>query len=136
MRHLPRRLTRGVPLVLLAAALAALGAAAPPQAEEPEYAGGAACLQCHEDTANRGKGSAHFQIDCESCHGPLGAHAKDPEQHKGVLPDNAICLMCHEAGQGMPSHFPQVDPARHNRGKTCISCHPAHHPEEGEKKKK
>ncbi len=52
------------------------------------------------------------------------------------MPDDATCLMCHEAGRGMPDDLPQVVPAKHAGGKACTSCHPAHHPEEGKKKKR
>jgi len=123
-------------ILIASACLILPGGAVLLRADEPDYAGGAACLKCHEDIAERGRGSAHFQIDCESCHGPLGRHAKDPSAQKGAMPDNSVCLMCHEAGRGMPSSFPQVDPRKHSGGKTCTSCHPAHHPEEGETKKR
>ena len=106
-----------------------------PQADEDmETIGGAACLECHSDIQDSRVGSQHGQVDCESCHGPLAKHAREPDSHQPVVVGAEVCLMCHEAGMGMPASFPTVNPKDHNPQKACTACHPSHHPEDGENK--
>ncbi len=106
----------------------------PQEDEDMETIGGAACLECHGDIQDSRVGSQHGQVDCESCHGPLAKHAREPDAHQAVEVGAEVCLMCHEAGMGMPASFPTVNPKDHNPKKACIACHPSHHPEDGEKK--
>ena len=54
------------------------GALADNVAQPLRYAGRAACTDCHEDDATTLAGGAHTAVGCESCHGPLAAHAADP----------------------------------------------------------
>lgn len=98
---------------------------------DDDSAGGAACIKCHDDIQANRVGSQHGQIDCEGCHGPLGAHARDPEANEPEAVGEDLCLMCHESGVGMPDSYSTVNPKDHHPGKACVSCHPAHHPEEG-----
>ncbi len=94
------------------------------------FAGRAACLDCHSDVPEEQKGSRHERISCESCHGPLAAHAADPEKAKAVKPDpRTLCVQCHLVRVGRPAGFPQIDPQKHYDGGACQSCHKPHHPE-------
>src|SRR5688572_30061390 len=75
-----------------------------------DYAGEAACLNCHDDRAY--KGTVHGVTfhertpaatrGCESCHGPAKAHADtgDPElmrsfREMSAAETSATCLNCH-----------------------------------------
>lgn len=94
------------------------------------YAGRAACADCHSDIVDMRKGSLHAQIGCEACHGPLEAHAADPDTTKPQLPNGrALCLGCHLENVAKPASFPQVDPKEHGDAGPCTSCHNPHHPE-------
>ena len=94
------------------------------------YAGRAACEDCHSDVFELRKGSKHEMIGCEACHGPLAAHAADPEAVKPTKPDpKTICLVCHLKNVAKPKGFPQVDPKEHADGEACTTCHQHHHPE-------
>ncbi len=104
----------------------------PQSDDDMETVGGAACLECHSEIQDSRVGSQHGQIDCESCHGPMAKHARDPEAHQAPDVESDICVMCHEAGMGMPASFPTVNPKEHNPEKDCTACHPSHHPEDGQ----
>jgi hypothetical protein len=94
------------------------------------YAGRKACEECHADVVEARRGSKHATVGCESCHGPLAAHAEDPGTLTPQLPDKrSICLVCHRADAAKPAGFPQVDPKEHAGDSTCDECHNAHHPE-------
>lgn len=94
------------------------------------YAGRAACADCHSDVVESRAGSKHAQIGCEACHGPLAAHANDPEKSKAVKPEGAgVCLVCHLRNTARPKGFPQVEPQEHCENETCTTCHTPHHPE-------
>jgi len=133
-----QRRVRAVLAVALGVAAWLLPAVAPAAAgaEEQGYIGGAACLKCHEAAAKKLIGSHHAGHDCESCHGPLADHARDPGSHRPQLPPPDICLMCHRAAPGLPEALPQVDPARHHPKKACTDCHVAHHPENTKARKR
>jgi hypothetical protein len=93
------------------------------------HAGRQACADCHADVVEARKGSRHAAIGCEACHGPLAAHAEDPEATPARRPDAAtLCLGCHRFNVARPAGFPQVDPAEHGDGEPCMSCHQPHHP--------
>ncbi len=95
------------------------------------YAGRATCEGCHTDVADARKGSKHQAISCESCHGPLAAHAEDPGAVKPNRPDpRQTCLVCHTANVAKPAAFPQVNPREHAESGACVACHQAHRPEE------
>jgi hypothetical protein len=51
------------------------------------FAGEPACLGCHPEQAKAKAGGGHRVVHCESCHGALGAHAKDPKATKAVKPE-------------------------------------------------
>ncbi len=85
------------------------------QAQNPE------CIACHttgfgqpggfgtpDDAAlSRWKG-----VQCEACHGPLGAHPGDGRPLP--VPDAATCTGCHD-----PANSPQFDPERYLRRISC-----------------
>jgi hypothetical protein len=96
------------------------------------FAGRSACEGCHDDkraALNKGK---HINVGCEACHGPLAAHADDPDKVKPVLPDTRqLCPVCHETNSAKPKGFPQVDSKDHSGGEPCKSCHQPHTPKFG-----
>ena len=94
-----------------------------------KYAGQQACVQCHTDVAETRAGGKHARVGCESCHGPLAAHAADPGSVPGVKPDpRAICLRCHVANASKPTFMPQIVPADHAPDGACTECHQPHSP--------
>lgn len=92
------------------------------------YGGQAACIDCHGDVAETRKANAHAQVSCESCHGPLSAHALDP----GVAPirpdPRATCAVCHTPNPAKPAGFKTVTFAEHAGEEPCATCHPPHAP--------
>jgi hypothetical protein len=93
------------------------------------YAGQASCVGCHEDIAEIRAQGSHARVACESCHGALEGHAKNPDGVKPVRPDRrATCIVCHAASTAKPKTFPQVEPQKHAPGGACADCHPVHNP--------
>ena len=104
------------------------GALAANQARPIVYAGQAACVDCHSDVADIRKTDAHARISCESCHGPLAAHAMDPAV-KAARPDpRAVCAVCHLPSSAKPPGFKTVNFADHAGPEACTTCHRAHAP--------
>jgi predicted CXXCH cytochrome family protein len=92
------------------------------------HAGRAACAACHDAPAAALAAGGHRGVGCESCHGPLAAHAEAPEAREARRPDGrALCLSCHARLVGRPAAFPQVD-ADHAPEGACTECHGAHAP--------
>jgi hypothetical protein len=104
------------------------------KARVPSYAGAAACAECHPDEAKKRAGNAHRNVNCEVCHGPLGAHVKaDGSVDKPVIDRNyTLCARCHRKLTGRPAKFPQVNLEEHvngpAEGKVCLQCHDPHAP--------
>lgn len=97
-------------------------------ARQPKYAGQAACADCHSDVVELRAAARHKAVSCESCHGPLGAHAAG-DGPPPVKPDaQALCVRCHAAKTGKPERYPRVDIADHAGDEKCISCHKPHDP--------
>lgn len=94
-----------------------------------QYAGRAACGECHGDVVEVRVGSGHQKVGCEACHGPLAVHAADPSQLEPALPETSVCLVCHRNNVAKPKGFPQVDPEEHAGSDACTDCHLPHHPE-------
>jgi predicted CXXCH cytochrome family protein len=104
----------------------ALDAAA---AKPVSYAGQEACAMCHEEQVSARSGGRHAGIACESCHGPLAAHANDPTSLTPKRPDSGVlCVRCHEKDAAKPKAFPQVATAGHFTGEACHTCHKPHNP--------
>jgi DmsE family decaheme c-type cytochrome len=100
------------------------------------------CLACHKDPKLRGIfASPHGerddsrtpfgQLQCESCHGPKGAHPRGGRESiitfgEGALTpvdqQNAKCLACHESPIGNDWHAGEH--AAQDLG--CASCHDPH----------
>ena len=120
--------------------------------ETPYSASGAdTCLACHNNPLVVGivqtkhavpsdaRGPfGHGQLQCESCHGPGGAHAT-MQQVDGKLAhvihfrkdsaasaeaQNGMCLGCHEADTGFAAHGGAHD----DNDVTCANCHQLHTP--------
>jgi len=116
----------------------------------PQYAASSAdCAQCHVTESTKWSASKHVAVGCQTCHGALAAHAATaPEpvsaaaidaQEAGVAPapslatgvepvppTDALCTVCHRQTLGRPASFPQVDPATHYTGTSCLQCHDVH----------
>jgi len=100
------------------------------RAHQLRYAGRQACADCHGDVLEARQGSKHTGIGCEACHGPLAAHAEDPEAVPARRPEaTPLCRGCHQANVARPAGFPQIDPAEHGGGEPCVACHAPHHPD-------
>lgn len=93
------------------------------------YAGQAACADCHADVVDlRGK-ARHKAIACESCHGPLAAHAAGTDERKPTRPiATPLCIHCHAANTGKSRRYPIVDIKDHAGAAECLSCHKPHDP--------
>ncbi|HEY1305776.1 MAG TPA: cytochrome c3 family protein [Vicinamibacterales bacterium] len=92
------------------------------------YAGQTMCVDCHSDVADLRQGNAHARIACESCHGPLAAHAADPAVAARRPDPRATCAVCHLPSPAKPAWFKTVDFTEHADPGACTSCHPAHAP--------
>ena len=93
----------------------------------PRYGDPTMCAACHVKEYASWTKAKHVAVTCESCHGPLAAHAADPNGTPEVVdPTEDQCRTCHEKVIGRPSTLPQVDLAVHYPGVTCLQCHNAH----------
>jgi ribosomal protein L37AE/L43A len=93
------------------------------------YAGHHVCEDCHSDVHDVKSKGVHKGVACESCHGPLAAHANDPASVTPQKLDTMmLCPRCHTANIAKPKNFPQVDVADHSNGAACITCHQPHSP--------
>ena len=74
--------------------------------------------------------SPHAAINCENCHGPALGH---PDEPRTLAIDRArtLCARCHfrleypTSGRGK---IRGIDPATHNPGLDCVTCHWPHDP--------
>ncbi len=131
--------------------LASLSWQPPALAQPGEYSkeGADTCLGCHDDEtpaysaaaifkskhAHRGNKRAPFGaggLQCESCHGPGAAHAKNkkaasinsfkPDSTFTLAQRNEACLSCHQGASRNGWHT-----GAHERGKlACTDCHKIH----------
>lgn len=141
-------------LLIAALALPPPAQAQTPQAAKPEAGGytekGAdTCLECHGDNdgnyiaaamfktrhAARGDTRAPFGrggLQCESCHGPGAAHARNkkatsintfkPDSTTPLEARNAVCLGCHQGGTRTAWHAGGHESNR----LACTDCHKMH----------
>lgn len=106
--------------------------AAAQEPEEPELAGREMCMTCHEVTKSF-LGSVHGAQECESCHGPGGAHVEaggEPELIRGTAWTRwtESCQSCHASGERGLAGF---EHSAHGRAQMdCLECH-SPHPAEG-----
>jgi ribosomal protein L37AE/L43A len=88
------------------------------------------CADCHLENVEQIAGSVHAAIQCESCHGPALDHPEDPARLT-IDTGRLLCLRCHAA---LPtpgserSNIAAIDPAGHNPGMECVTCHAPHNP--------
>ncbi len=94
------------------------------------YAGAATCLECHDEVAAKMAKERHRSIPCQSCHGPLNAHAEDASVTVAKITDPRYCVRCHEANPSRPEKHPQVVSATHYETLPCTECHSSHRPQE------
>ena len=93
------------------------------------YAGHQVCEDCHSDLKDLKSKGVHKGVACESCHGPLSAHASDPGSVTPAKLDTAVlCARCHQENIAKPKGFPQVNAAEHSGGAACNTCHQPHSP--------
>lgn len=93
------------------------------------HAGQAACAECHVDVVDLRAKARHKAIACESCHGPLAAHAAGTDARKPERPlPTPLCVHCHAANTGKSRKYPTVDIKDHAGADACVSCHKPHDP--------
>lgn len=93
-----------------------------------KFQGKGYCQNCHGEPYKDLLSSPHRAIECENCHGPAAAHPAEPAKlAKNTSRD--LCLRCHSYlpyPTSIRSQIKGIDPARHNPGGECVSCHDAH----------
>jgi hypothetical protein len=100
------------------------------RARSPVFGTASRCADCHGPEQAKLTSATHAGIGCESCHGPLGAHAlaspgtREAEANVAT-PTDAVCVTCHVAAVGRPVGFRQIVPADHYVT-TCLQCHDPH----------
>lgn len=92
------------------------------------YAGHDTCETCHAEVLEKKSKGTHAHVACESCHGPLQAHAEDPSVKPVKLEAATLCKRCHESNAAKPKKFPQVATEEHSGGLPCDTCHQPHSP--------
>jgi len=75
----------------------------------PQYAGAAACLECH---------AAIHQVEVSTRHAQAFAALKLAHQE-----NNASCLPCHTVGAGLPTGFVSESATPQLAGVQCENCH-------------
>lgn len=137
--------------VLLHGAMAVAQEGEKPEAPAYSKSGADTCLNCHGDkpevmgifrTRHARAGDprtpfGHGQLQCESCHGPGGAHTKRPKKGEERLPvvqfgrgkvssiaqQNEMCLGCHNPNLG------NWHASAHQDNEVgCADCHNSHEP--------
>jgi hypothetical protein len=122
------------------------GAAVPLVMTEPRplHQGQGVCADCHDGEAAAHAKDVHGSVQCETCHGPGGAHVAEQSSDESVRKDGppirrpdgaADCLTCHRRLVARPAGFPQIDPGEHfallhvvEPETPCKSCHDPHQP--------
>lgn len=144
-----RRLPVAAAFVALLVSVFAIAQDETGQAASYSDEGADECFACHDDqltlaifrTPHAVPGDprspfGHGQLQCESCHGPSGNHAgrvrrgqeRPPSIGFGadadapVATQNAQCLDCHEADQGLAWHASGHDTDE----VACADCHTSH----------
>jgi len=93
------------------------------------YAGQGACLECHADVAEARQSGRHAAVTCETCHGPLGPHARGEDAATPQRPDGGtLCVQCHASIAGRPPVVPQILVEEHAGEERCVTCHSPHAP--------
>jgi DmsE family decaheme c-type cytochrome len=119
----------------------------PAVTQSGQYAGSAACTDCHKAEARlfaatakgklmlTGARDQHEALGCESCHGPSKQHAETGGEERGALvafsrksptsvtARNAVCLQCHER----TARTLWQGSAHEARNVACTDCHTLMH---------
>lgn len=90
----------------------------------PSWGDAKLCGTCHTTEHARLLTASHQNIGCQSCHGALADHEKDPAGGTKT-PTDAVCLKCHTKVDGQPSYFNAVV-AKDHYVSTCLACHDPH----------
>ena len=99
-------------------------------AHETNYAGKAACKECHEDIFELLESDLHAGLTCEVCHGPGSKHILEMDNmeliHKPL--EREYCLICHFPNPAKNSDLiKQIKNEEHYPEKNrCIDCHNPH----------
>jgi hypothetical protein len=96
----------------------------------PAYGDVSLCISCHLAEYRKLTSATHAGIGCESCHGPLWAHAlaspgTAEAKVKVAVPTQEVCTKCHVAAVGRPASFRQIVLANHYIS-ACLACHDPH----------
>jgi hypothetical protein len=100
----------------------------------PRYATVADCVSCHDPEYVKLTSATHAGIGCESCHGPLAAHAADatsaqaaghPVTFSVTKPTDVVCRDCHVSAVGRPAGFREIVVDDHYLP-LCLQCHDPH----------
>jgi hypothetical protein len=88
------------------------------------------CSKCHANEFQATIQAEHNQLDCQSCHGPLLAHMRSPnESHPKVVGNADLCGACHRELVGRSSNqIRTVRVGEHSGGLDCTKCHDPHQP--------
>ena len=97
---------------------------------ELSFTSSSVCAECHQTEHTRLVSATHQGIGCQSCHGPLLAHAEagakaDSSTVDVKVPTNEVCLRCHTSAVGRPDAFRQIIPSEHYVS-SCLECHDPH----------
>ncbi len=92
--------------------------------------GNQVCAQCHAQEVQEAAQAEHSQLDCQSCHGPMQDHVKQPNQvHPRVAGNVDLCGACHRVMVGRSKdNIRTVQVGSHSGGLDCIRCHDPHQP--------
>jgi hypothetical protein len=96
-------------------------------ARQPVFAGTKACSECHDETVDKLAKDRHKTVGCESCHGPLRSHARNPDVAPVKLTSD-LCVRCHLSEPARPAKQKQIKLVEHYPGDRCTECHVAHQP--------
>jgi hypothetical protein len=106
-------------------------------AREPVFAGKKSCEECHSEQVQKLSKFEHKGLACEGCHGPLQAHADNPDVQPDKRSHYGACVRCHEANPSRPKWHKQIVSKTHYadskpgaKPSLCTECHVPHAPSE------
>ena len=97
---------------------------------EMHYAGQEACAECHEEEYDLKEMDMHFELACETCHGPSLVHTETNESVDVWIPETRdFCGLCHAINAARSKDIIlQIDMNEHNPEENCTYCHNPHAP--------
>lgn len=94
---------------------------------QPVFGTVSRCAECHATQYQHLNLASHAGIGCESCHGPLGKHAANPETaFNPIVPTDVLCVRCHADALGRPAGQREVVLSDHYLSSSCLACHNPH----------